>query len=98
MKILNRNFLISISALFVFAATLLWYTIGFFYPGPVLIGVIAGIVAATELFVLISSARVFRSCTSRWKAVLTVLISLITFIGTGYFFGVWLLLKLAGVW
>lgn len=98
MKNSNRNLCFSLSAILVFMAVLLWYTSGIFYPGPVLIGVIAGITSVIELFILISSIKGYKGCNARWKAILIILISLVSFLITGYFFGVWLVLKIAGVW
>ncbi len=98
MKKLSSNFCISLGAALVFAATLAWYTAGIAYPGPVLIGVVAGVVTAAELFVFSTSIKNFKVYDTRWKTVMVIVISFIFLLAAGYFFVVWAFLKFAGVW
>lgn len=81
----------SIGASFIFILTAVWYMEGSFYPGPLPIGIVAGIVLVIQIALLILCIRNILTFRFQWIIALTMLMSGFSILGTGFFFIGWFL-------
>ena len=68
---------------------------GSFYPGPLPIGIVAGIVLLIQIDVLILCIRNILTFRFQWGIALTMLMSGFSILGTGFFFIGWFLVFIA---
>lgn len=88
-----RNYLFtSIGASLIFILTALWYMEGSCYPGPLPIGIVAGIVLLIQIAVLILCIRNIMTFRFQWGIALTMLMSGFSILATGFFFIGWFLI------
>lgn len=85
----------SIETSVIFILTAVWYMEGSFYLGPIPIGIVAGIVLLTQIAVLIPCISNILSLGFQWRIILTMFISGLSILGTGFFFIVWLMFFIA---
>ncbi len=81
----------SIGASLIFILTAVWYMEGSFYPGPLPIGIVAGIVLLIQIALLILCIRNILKFRFQWIIALTMLMSGFSILGTGFFFIGWFL-------
>lgn len=68
---------------------------GSFYPGPLPIGIVAGIVLLIQIALLILCIRNILTFRFQWIIALTMLMSGFSILGTGFFFIGWFLVFIA---
>ena len=85
----------SIGANLVFILTVAWYIAGPFYLGPLLIGIVSGIVLLIQIVLLILCIRNIYLFGFLWKIGLTMCISGFSILETGFFCIVWFLFFIA---
>lgn len=68
---------------------------GSFYPGPLPIGIVAGIVLLIQIALLILCIRNILTFRFQWIIALTMLMSGFSILGTGFFFIGWFLFFIA---
>lgn len=74
----------SIGASLIFILTAVWYMEGSFYPGPLPIGIVAGIVLLIQIALLILCIRNILTFRFQWIIALTMLMSGFSILGTGF--------------
>lgn len=88
---------ISLVSPLVFALMILWYVASPWYLGPMPAGILMGVCILAEICALVFSViHLFRFGES-WESSLTIIVSLLSGLGMGCFFYLWLLLMLTPV-
>ena len=85
----------SIGTSIIFILTAVWYMEGSLYFGPIPIGIVAGIVLLIQIALLILCISNILSFGFQWRIILTMFISGLSIMGTGFFFIVWLMFFIA---
>ncbi len=95
MKNIRKYLYTSIGASLIFILTAVWYMESSFYPGSLPIGIVAGMVLLVQIVSLILCIRNILLFKLQWGIVLTMLISILSILGIGFFFIVWLMFVIA---
>lgn len=93
MKERNKRWIVALSCVFLFAMVFIWYISALPYPGPMLIGIVAGGTAVTEFILLLLSLKDCKKRQMKLQDILILCFCFFAMLGTGAFFAAWLFLK-----
>lgn len=86
----QRKYLtVSMVAVLFFIAVVLCYILSPVYPGPFLIGAVAGICVLLQLAMLSLTIKAKTIKKEKLKTIFTIVVNVISIVAVGYFFLVW---------